>query len=151
MIISPLPPLYFAAPAIPPASADLSEVDEYGNPAQTAPELGAKDRFDVLWYSNIGEYVLVRWRWYQEGVAALRPAATSSPGTEGESLYRGEIMLAWDWYELDLGVLDPVQDKVARLALDPRVRINQKLGNYGLSAESATKLRSAEYRMTFQI
>jgi hypothetical protein len=150
MPISPLPPIYFAAPTTPAASADLSEVDEYGNPAQTAPELQAGDRFDVLWYSQAGEYILVHWRWYQEGVEPIRPSGNSSPGTEGESLYRGEALLAWDWYELSLGIVDPIQEKIAQKSPDPRARINQKLGNYGLSAEAATKLRNPAYRMSFQ-
>ena len=113
-------------------------------------EIKSGDRFEVLWHARVDNWTLVHWRWGEAGVTPLRPQTAIAQGTEGESLYQDMALIAWDWYELELGDPTPTKARVAFLSPDPRSRIDRAMGRYGLSPAVAAKLRSPEYRITFQ-
>lgn len=113
-------------------------------------ELEDNDTFEVHWYAQIEDYTLVHWRWGVKGVVDT-PGRFSLSHTDGECLYKNIELIAWDWYELNLGNSTKEDDRIRHLSPDPRTRINPNIGSYGLSPAIAAALRSSINQVWFQI
>lgn len=111
------------------------------------------EAFQIIWYSRFDEYTLVNW---QHGTAGSQPLLVHKGTTadysynDGESLYEGFELIAWSWFELNLGEPTDEKAKIAHLSPDPRAKIDKDMGAYGLSPAIAAQLRSAEKRISFR-
>ena len=112
------------------------------------------ETFDILWYARADAYTLVRFRKGNPNEPLLREPTENTrvfyATTEGECLYQGDDLVAWAWFGLTLGEPTDLKALIAQRSSDPRARIDQTQGSYGLSPTLAAKLRSTEARITFQ-
>lgn len=97
-------------------------------------------KFEILWFSQVSDWLLIGYRYSQEGYRQ-----------HSELLYQGEELIYDALYPGVCPLFEEVSVDAVKSSGDPRSRLSNSIGNLGVPSNVAIELRKVENRTCFQI